>query len=362
MANYYDQVNLNDPYMQSDIDRKKQETAKKRKLMIIGCIRKLNTIRGFILDFLITKNLRMEDEYSGLLSENKMNEIDRFVKFHLEKKSKLVLITSGGTTVPLEENTVRFIDNFSIGTRGSASAEYFIDNSYAVIFIHRRRSLRPFERKFHNVNILEIFKKAEENEHCNFQVDQSQINFNFDQLIQTYGDLSKKNMLLNIDYITVFDYFAVLDYCCKAINLFGKNALVYLAAAVSDFYIPKSQMSKHKIQSSNGGLNLDLKPVPKLVGKLRSEWCPKAYIVTFKLETDPSLLHNKSKASLEKYQNNCVIGNILDQRKNNVVILEANGKSTEINLEKGSTKNEEIEELIIKFLVSKHSSFILNAE
>lgn len=36
----------------------------------------------------------------------------------------IVFVTSGGTRVPLEENAVRFIDNFSIGTRGSASAEY----------------------------------------------------------------------------------------------------------------------------------------------------------------------------------------------------------------------------------------------
>ena len=31
---------------------------------------------------------------------------------------------SGGTRVPLEDNAVRFIDNFSIGTRGAASTEY----------------------------------------------------------------------------------------------------------------------------------------------------------------------------------------------------------------------------------------------
>ena len=31
----------------------------------------------------------------------------------------LVLITSGGTTVPLEAKTVRFIDNFSSGSRGA---------------------------------------------------------------------------------------------------------------------------------------------------------------------------------------------------------------------------------------------------
>jgi hypothetical protein len=35
----------------------------------------------------------------------------------------LVLVTSGGTVVPLERQTVRFLDNFSAGTRGAISAE-----------------------------------------------------------------------------------------------------------------------------------------------------------------------------------------------------------------------------------------------
>jgi len=37
----------------------------------------------------------------------------------------------------LEHNTVRFVDNFSAGTRGSASAEYFLEKNYVVIFIYR---------------------------------------------------------------------------------------------------------------------------------------------------------------------------------------------------------------------------------
>ncbi len=42
--------------------------------------------------------------------------------------------------VPLEKQTVRFIDNFSAGTRGATSAEYFLDDKadYAVIFLHRQ--------------------------------------------------------------------------------------------------------------------------------------------------------------------------------------------------------------------------------
>lgn len=33
-------------------------------------------------------------------------------------------MTSGGTTVPLEQRCVRYIDNFSSGHRGAASTEY----------------------------------------------------------------------------------------------------------------------------------------------------------------------------------------------------------------------------------------------
>ena len=36
-------------------------------------------------------------------------------------------VTSGGTTVPLERNCVRFIDNFSRGTRGALSVEQFVE-------------------------------------------------------------------------------------------------------------------------------------------------------------------------------------------------------------------------------------------
>ena len=50
--------------------------------------------------------------------------------------------------MPLEKNTVRFLDNFSTGTRGSSSAEAFVDQRYAVVFLHRDTSLRPYVRNF----------------------------------------------------------------------------------------------------------------------------------------------------------------------------------------------------------------------
>jgi phosphopantothenate-cysteine ligase len=46
-----------------------------------------------------------------------------FCQQQVLKGRPIVLVTSGGTTVPLEHNTVRFVDNFSAGTRGSTSVE-----------------------------------------------------------------------------------------------------------------------------------------------------------------------------------------------------------------------------------------------
>ena len=75
--------------------------------------------------------------------------VDKFCSLHDEgHKAKVALVTSGGTTIPLERNTVRYIDNFSAGTRGSASTECFLKAGYAVIFLYRATSLKPFDRHF----------------------------------------------------------------------------------------------------------------------------------------------------------------------------------------------------------------------
>ena len=52
------------------------------------------------------------------------HSMDRFVASSVEKGVPVAFVTSGGTTVPLEKNTVRFIDNFSTGTRGTKCTEY----------------------------------------------------------------------------------------------------------------------------------------------------------------------------------------------------------------------------------------------
>jgi hypothetical protein len=74
-------------------------------------------------------------------------QVRAFVEQHGGVEGRPVaLVTSGGTTIPLEKNTVRFIDNFSTGNRGAACAEYLLSRGYAVIFLTRTGSAAPFTR------------------------------------------------------------------------------------------------------------------------------------------------------------------------------------------------------------------------
>lgn len=57
---------------------------------------------------------------------------------------RLAVVSSGGTTVNLEENVVRFIDNFSKGERGARSTEEFLSRGYHVILLHREGCCMPF--------------------------------------------------------------------------------------------------------------------------------------------------------------------------------------------------------------------------
>lgn len=70
-------------------------------------------------------------------------------------------------------------------------------------------------------------------------------------------------------------------------------------------------MPTHKIQSTNDGLTLNLLPVPKMLGKLTLEWAPQSFVVSFKLETDHSLLVYKAAKAISNYGIHLVIANML---------------------------------------------------
>jgi hypothetical protein len=88
----------------------------------------------------------------------------------------------------------------------------------------------------------------------------------------------KEGRLLTVPFRTVEEYLAKLQMSAEALRDNRSLALFYLAAAVSDYYIPKEEKSEHKIQSQEGGneagITLQLKPVPKTLGLLKHKWAP----------------------------------------------------------------------------------------
>lgn len=256
----------------------------------------------------------------------------------------LCLITSGGTTVPLEVNTVRFVDNFSAGTRGSASAEYFLQNGFAVIFLHREKSLEPFSRHFSPRELLSAMDVVEGGGISVGNADMAK------QLRPVVENAKKyQNNLCQISFTSLSDYLWLLRSASQQLGKTAQNScLLFLAAAVSDFYIPARQLPEHKIQSSVGPPVVQLQLVPKMLKPLVSLWASNCFVVSFKLETDPEILISKSRSALETYGHNLVIGNILSTRKRKVILV-TKERSEEILMDDEEVKSGlEIEEKIVK--------------
>lgn len=263
-----------------------------------------------------------------------------FVSYHLRSDRAVVLVTSGGTTVPLENQTVRFIDNFSAGTRGATSAEYFLEASYAVIFLHRQFSLLPYSRHYsHSTNcFLDYMREGQNGEVVvNPEYQKKMLG-----VLRKYNATRRNNTLLLLPFTTITEYLWELRKISILMRPLGPKALFYLAAAVSDFFLPRDRLSEHKIQSSQtdeaGGdvelgssenpnasqrkqLMINLDPVPKFLKSLVDGWAPEGMIVSFKLETDPSLLVSKAQNALERYSHHLVVGNLLSTRKFEVVFV-----------------------------------------
>ncbi|KAH8599225.1 phosphopantothenate-cysteine ligase [Bisporella sp. PMI_857] len=273
-----------------------------------------------------------------------------FINRHAAAGRRVVLVTSGGTTVPLERQTVRFIDNFSAGTRGATSAEYFLETGYAVIFLHRQFSLLPYSRHYSHATdcFLDFLHEGPDGSVVANEEHQNKML----KVLRQYNFAKEKKLLITIPFTTINDYLFVLREIAQLMRPLGPRGLLYLAAAVSDFFVPPERMVEHKIQSTNATetqtqkdegakeeeeafdnfdsspavprskrLIVDLDPVPKFLKNLVDGWAPEGMIVSFKLETDPEILVHKAQYSLDRYQHHLVIGNLLSTRKWEVVFV-----------------------------------------
>ncbi|XP_018578244.1 phosphopantothenate--cysteine ligase [Anoplophora glabripennis] len=291
--------------------------------------------------------------------EDNRTLLKEFCERHNKCGQRIVLVTSGGTTVPLEHNTVRFVDNFSYGTRGAASAEYFLEHNYAVIFMHRLNSLEPFTRHFSGQKFMDMLELHERGPNTAITVKPDSVDV-LAPVLASYKSAQEGGRILYVNFTTVADYFWLLRAACECLAACGPKAVLYLAAAVSDFYVPSNQMPTHKIQSGSGAPNIQLQLVPKMLAPLVSVWVPHAYIVSFKLETDESILITKARDSLNKYKHKLVIGNMLQTRRTKVVFVTSDNSYEVVLSREQILSGMEIEDTIVSNIVLNHTEFMKN--
>jgi phosphopantothenate-cysteine ligase len=255
----------------------------------------------------------LEDHEKAIDLSKSESIIREFFEFQKKNNRRVAIITSGGTSVPLEKNTVRSITNFSKGNRGAYSAESFLESGYAVLYCHAILAKMPFSPVV-TPRDLEI------------KDDLIVVTHQSDDLkkaISRYQSAVRDNFLCEIPFETVQEYLLLLRTLGIASRILGKNCLFFAAAAVSDFYLPFSKMETHKIQSRNiEGLELKLDGTPKMLQPLKSEWSPESFLVTFKLETDGTILNEKIRYAMEKYKIDLVIGNMLQNYQNSVIVCD----------------------------------------
>lgn len=175
-----------------------------------------------------------------------------------------------------------------------------------------------------------------------------------------------RNSLFSANFTTLPEYMYLLrgiSYLCgsesglyqgypESLNL-GAYSLIYACAAVSDYYVPFSSLVVHKI-SSDGALELKLVQTPKLLGSLRV-WAPDSFIVSFKLETDASILIEKSEKALDNYKVHVVVANELHSRYNKVLLVTKINSLT--NITSIERDHRELELSLISSVMQLHSDF-----
>jgi phosphopantothenate---cysteine ligase (CTP) len=171
-----------------------------------------------------------------------------------------ILITSGGTTVPVDP--VRNITNSSTGSFGSKLAAAALQANMDVTYLVARHGLSPFAHTFNfftepdwesSVTQLERAYQFSQKYHAHYQEHRY---FSFNEYSETLQALVEEQ----------------------------QPHIIMLAAAVSDYLV--DNYSLQKVRSAEH-LEISLTPAPKIIHAVR-EWAPQAFLAGFKLLVDAS--------------------------------------------------------------------------
>ena len=153
-----------------------------------------------------------------------------------------------------------------------------------------------------------------------------------------------------MDYESVHEYFYLCLEICKQLKQVSARSILYMASAVSDFYIPFKQLVTDKIQSSGGPLTLQLSQTPKMLGYFKYLCGDNCLLVSFKLETkkDTEFLFMKARKAINKYGSDVVCSNMLHSRRYECWMVTEDDDTC---LELKNSKFKELEEDIIVHLL-----------
>ncbi|KAK9903038.1 hypothetical protein M0R45_001289 [Rubus argutus] len=143
---------------------------------------------------------------------------------------RVVCVTSGGTTVPLEQRCVRYIDNFSSGHRGATSTEYFLKVGYVVIFLYRRGTCQPYGRSLPDDPLLECLEILDESNIKGLYLVtpvQSHSQAVRNAITKTHAAVAEV-LLLKLPFTTIFEHLQRLQMVVFTLRSIGPHAMLYL--------------------------------------------------------------------------------------------------------------------------------------
>jgi phosphopantothenate-cysteine ligase len=195
---------------------------------------------------------------------------------------------------------------------------------YRVVYLGRRGSIMPFTRHLvTDSDPLSTLDMLDISSDGRVIVKSSGASGRYEDLrrdVEEYKYYVAHNRLLYLPFTTVHEYLELLEQSSVSLACVGPRLVTYLAAAVSDFYIPHEMMAEHKIQSTDT-LKLELFQVPKMLGKMKAECSPEAFMVSFKLETDHNLVIPKARKAISNYGVDLVVANELHSRRDKVFLV-----------------------------------------
>ena len=291
---------------------------------------------------------------------------------------KVAVVTSGGTSVQLEQRAVRYLDNFSTGARGAASVEQFLRLGYAVIHITREGSCPPFARHLTRLYASKTASFAPAGTLTAdvmgaLHIDQGDGRLCFGptpasdaikQQLAAYSEAMRTHRLLTLPFTSLSSYIHTLQHTAALLAPLRHRVLFYSASAVSDFHCPLSALPQHKLPSTGSDeLLLRLSTVPKLLPVWKAA-CADSVCVSFKLETEWGGLRDKARRALEQYGMDVVVCNELSTRYEKVLLVYRGYEEEVRRKQRGSDggASEELEVELCDIISSYHDARVAEAE